>query len=332
MNTRFIPLAAISALVLGYGAYRLWAAHQPYEWSGTVEARTIAVGSRAGGRVKAVLVREGDHVKAGQPLLAIASPSSADAQASLDRDTAALANARQVLARDQDLYQHKAISLEELQQAELAAASAAATLKSDRTRVRVTGTGRGEALLRSPLDGLVVARHISVGESVQAGATATFTVTDPAAIWVMAQLYQDDLRRVAVGDPVQIYSSVLEAPLDARVSYVGAALDPDTLTIPVRIAAPNPGGILKKGMYVDASISPLRAEKAMMLPATAVLRDPDNLPFVYVQTEPNAFARRHIDLGDQVGASFVVRSGVSPGEKVEAGGALFVQFADSLER
>lgn len=69
MNARVAPLAAIAALVLGYGGYRLWAARQPFEWSGTVEARTIAVGSRAGGRVKAVLVREGDHVKAGQPLV-----------------------------------------------------------------------------------------------------------------------------------------------------------------------------------------------------------------------------------------------------------------------
>lgn len=296
------------------------------------ELHTSDVVPLVDGKVSKLLVREGDRVEAGQPLLAIASPSSADAQASLDRDSAALANARRVLARDQDLYQHKAISLEETQQAELAVASAEATLKSDRTRVRVTGTGRGEALLRSPLAGVVVARHIAVGESVQAGATATFTVTNPAAIWVIAQLYQDDLRRVAVGDPVEIHSSVLEAPLAARVSYVGAALDPDTLTIPVRIAAENPSGMLKKGMYVDASISPLRTEKAMILPATAVLRDSDNLPFVYVQADAKAFARRHIDLGDQVGASFVVRSGVSPGETVVADGALFVQFADSLER
>jgi HlyD family secretion protein len=68
-RARFLPLAVIAVLALGYGGYRLWQAHQPYEWSGTVEARTIAVGSRAGGRVKSVVVREGDHVKKGQPLL-----------------------------------------------------------------------------------------------------------------------------------------------------------------------------------------------------------------------------------------------------------------------
>src|SRR5207302_476521 len=83
----------------------------------------------------------------------------------------------------------------------------------------------------------------------------TFTISDPSAIWVMAQLYQDDLRRVAIGDPVEIRTPVLEAPLAAQVTYVGASLDSDTLTIPVRIAAQNPGGVLKSGMYVDAGIS-----------------------------------------------------------------------------
>ncbi len=68
-RARCVPFAVIAVLALGYGGYRLWQAHQPYEWSGTVEARTIAVGSRAGGRIKTVLVREGDRVKKGQPLV-----------------------------------------------------------------------------------------------------------------------------------------------------------------------------------------------------------------------------------------------------------------------
>jgi cobalt-zinc-cadmium efflux system membrane fusion protein len=294
--------------------------------------RTSDVVPLVDGKVSKLLVREGDRVRSGQPLMSIASPGSADSQAALDRDEATLANANTVLARDRDLYQHKAISLEELQQAELTVASAKASVATDRTRVQVTGTGRGNALLRSPIEGVVVARHISVGESVQAGTTATFTITDPSALWVIAQLYQEDLRRVAVGDPVEIRTPVLETPLAARVSYVGAALDPDTLTIPVRIAAQNPGGVLKSGMYVDAAISPMRTEQAMLVPAAAVLRDADNLPFVYVQAGPNEYARRRIDLGEQVGGSSIVRDGLAAGEKVVGDGALFLQFAENLER
>src|SRR5262245_24491430 len=78
-RARIIPLLAIGLLALSYAAYRLWRAHQPFEWSGTVEARTITVGSRAGGRIKAVLVREGDRVKAGQALLEL-EPADLPAQ------------------------------------------------------------------------------------------------------------------------------------------------------------------------------------------------------------------------------------------------------------
>ena len=79
-RSRFIPLAVIAVLALGYGGYRFWQAHQPYEWSGTVEARTISVGSRAGGRVKEVLVREGDRVKAGPAAARCSSRAICDAQ------------------------------------------------------------------------------------------------------------------------------------------------------------------------------------------------------------------------------------------------------------
>jgi HlyD family secretion protein len=76
---RFIPLALIAAVGLGYGGYRLWDRTRPYEWSGTVEARTIAVGSRVGGRIKDVLAREGDRVKQGAPLVSL-EPGDLEAQ------------------------------------------------------------------------------------------------------------------------------------------------------------------------------------------------------------------------------------------------------------
>jgi RND family efflux transporter MFP subunit len=198
--------------------------------------------------------------------------------------------------------------------------------------VSITGTGRKLAVLRSPIAGTVVARHISAGEAVEAGSTPTYTITDPGSIWVVGQLYQEDLRHVAVGDPATIQSSVLEKPLTGKVIYVGASLDPDTLTIPVRIAAENPAGLLKKGLYVEASITPTHGEKELLVPADAVLRDDDNLPFVYVDAGGGGFARRHVELGEQVGTDFVIRKGLKAGETVVADGALFVQFAESLTR
>lgn len=295
------------------------------------ELRTSDVTPLVDGKVARVIAKEGDRVHAGQALLAIASPDSADTQANLDRDQAALAHAEAVLTRSQDLYAHKAIALADLEQAQLDLKTAKASVASDRARVAITGTGPKLAMLRSPIDGIVVARHIAVGEAVQAGATPTFTITNPAAIWVVGQLYQEDLHHVAVGDPAEIRSPVLAQPIQGKVIYVGASLDSDTLTIPVRIAAENPDGLLKKGLYVEAAITSRKPVDELLVPADAVLRDDDNLPFVYVESsEPGSFARRHVTLGEQVGHDFVIHDGLKPGEQVIGNGALFVQFAESL--
>lgn len=127
-RARFIPLAVIGALALGYAAYRLWAAHQPYEWSGTVEARTISVGSRAGGRIKHLLVREGDHVKAGQPLLEL---EPADLPAQKLQAEGALAQVQATLEKLE-----KGARPEEIQQARARAETASAALAQTRTGAR----------------------------------------------------------------------------------------------------------------------------------------------------------------------------------------------------
>ena len=229
-----------------------------------------------------------------------------------------------------DLYANKAISLEELQGARTDVLSAQAAVTRDQASATITGTGAAEAELRSPISGTVVEKSIAVGDVVEAGSTACFKVTDPAAVWVVGHLYVRDLKRAANGDSVEIASPLLDKPLPGTVTYIGAALDPDTLTIPVRITVENPDGVLKAGMYVDAAIHPLKPEVDISLPVASVLRDSDNLPFVYVLAGPGKYARRHVTLGDQVGDSYVIDDGVQDGESVLADGAVFVQFADSL--
>ena len=294
------------------------------------DLKTSTVMPLVSGKVEKVLVHEGDRVRPGQPLLVIASPDSSDAAANLTRDRAVLQNKKVVLARDEDLYAHQAISQEELQGAQLDVTEAKAQLADDEARARITGTGMSHAELRSPIGGLVVSRQVSAGNAVSAGSTPCFVITDPTVVWVVAQLYQQDLARVRVGDAARIRSPELQAPLQGHVTYIGAAIDPDTLTVPVRIAVSNPGGLLKSGMYVSAEIQPDAPEDALVVPASAVLRDDDNLPFVFVQASPGQFARRHVTLGDAVDGGDVIASGLRPGEQVLAGGAVFVQFAESL--
>jgi len=296
------------------------------------DLKTSEVTPLVSGKITKLLAGEGDHVVAGQPLMTIASPDSSDNTTNLTRDRAALANKEAILARDTDLFAHKAISLEELEAAQNDVVAAKASVQDDEAHVNITGGDKGGAVLRSPIAGVVVHRAVSVGESVQAGTTVSFTVTDPTTVWVVSQLYQEDLRRVEVGDAAVIRSPVLDAPLPGKVIYIGASIDADTLTIPVRIAAQNPGGLLKKGMYVDTAIMPARSDDAILVPLASLLRDSDNLPFVYVQASPGKFARRHVTLGAQLPDGYVVKDGLKPGEQVLADGAVFVQFAESLER
>ncbi len=207
------------------------------------DLKTSDVTPLVSGKVAKLLVHEGDLVKVGQPLLAIASPDSSDNAAEPGaRSLDPRRSKRAVLARDKDLYAHKAISLEELEGAELDVDATKASVDDDEAHINITGSDRGGAILHSPIAGIVVGRQVAVGMSVQAGATTSFTITDPSAVWVVLQLYQEDLRRVEIGDAATISSPVLDAPIDGKVIYIGASIDPTARwTIPVRISgAENP--------------------------------------------------------------------------------------------
>ena len=143
---RFIPLVVIGLCALGYGGYRLWLAHRPYEWSGTVEARTISVGSRAGGRIKNVLVHEGDHVKAGQPLLEL-EPGDLQAQR-----LQAQGNLAQVQATLEKL--EKGARPEEIEEARARAETATAAWQQTRTGARREQILAAQARLQAQEAGL----------------------------------------------------------------------------------------------------------------------------------------------------------------------------------
>jgi HlyD family secretion protein len=138
-RARLIPLGLLVTAALGYGGFRLWKAHQPYEWSGTVEARTIAVGSRAGGRIKSVLVREGERVKAGQPLVEL---EPADLYAQRLQARGQLDEAQATLEKLE-----KGARPEELEQARARSLTASAQLEQTRTGARQEQIMAAEARL-----------------------------------------------------------------------------------------------------------------------------------------------------------------------------------------
>jgi membrane fusion protein, heavy metal efflux system len=118
-----------------------------------------------------------------------------------------------------------------------------------------------------------------------------------------------------------------------KVTYIGSMLDPATRTTPVRIVTANPEGLLKKDQFVNVVLHAKQMHKALVVPTSAVLYDPQNMPFVYVQVEAGKFAQRSITIGQQEPDQGVteVKEGLKDGERVVGQGSLFLQFANSYQ-
>ena len=151
----------------------------------------------------------------------------------------------------------------------------------------------------APIAGEAVERLAAPGQVIQAGATQVFTISNMSSVWVLANVYQKDLPYVHLGDPVTITTdSYPGTEFHGKISYIAAALDPNTRTLQARIDVKNPQGKLKKDMYVVATVQAGTIHNALTVPNAAVLRDTENQPFVYVVNQNNEFARRAVTLGE----------------------------------
>jgi cobalt-zinc-cadmium efflux system membrane fusion protein len=250
--------------------------------------------------------------------------------------------AQQASARAKDLYQHHAIAEQNLEQAASAEVQAGGDLAAAEAALRVLGITNPDALVKSPpsfevpvrapIAGEVVEQNVAVGQLIQVGATQCFMISDTSNVWVLVNVYQKDLPNVRVGDAVTIQTESYPDVFHGRISYVAASLDPATRTLQARIETSNPGEKLKKDMYVVASVDAGAMQNAIALPDSAVLRDSENQPFVYVEASPAQFGRRTVTLGDSQNGQTQITSGLKPGDRVVGNGSLFLQFANSLQR
>jgi len=303
--------------------------------------RTTPVISPVGGPVAQILVAPGDHVKLRQPLLEVSSPDYAQLRASYlkARDTFRVTDKN--YARAQDLFAHGAIADRDLLQAESDRNQAKADLDSNEQTLRILGIPQPDALekapaspgipLLSPIDGEVVERLVSPGQLLQAGATQAFTISDMTTVWVLANVYQTDLADVKEGEEVEVVSDAFPDTFHGKVSYLAPAVDVNTRTLQARIVVENHGRKLKKDMYVTVTIKAGRVENAIAVPDSAVLRDDENQPFVYVAAGDNKFRRRPVEIGQSQDGRTQILRGLSPGEKIVGAGSLFLQFQNAIQ-
>jgi len=303
---------------------------------------TTPVISQVGGPVSRIMVTPGQEVKKGEPMLYVTSPDYSLARSAYMKARDAFQLADRIYKRDKDLLDHKAIAEADLEVAESTRSQAEADLQSSEQAIQILGISNpddlvnkppsSEVALLAPMAGEVVERLCSPGQLLQTGATQCFTLSNMSSVWVLVNIYQNDVAYVHVGDEVTINNEAYPGEVHGKIQYIAPALDPTTRTLQARIEAQNPGERLKKDMYVTAQIRAGSIANAIMIPDAGVLRDSDNMPYVYIQTGENQFARRMVTLGESQGGKTQVTAGLHAGDKIVGDGSLFLQFQNSLQR
>ena len=323
--------------------YRVAAAqyHGVVDTTGVVDFdndHATAIISPISGPVTRLFVSPGDTVRQGAPLAAVASPDFTAAVSAYRKALVTAQNLRRIADADKDLVQHQGVSQREAQQAETdasgaeadrdAALQAVVALNVDPQTIKDIEAGkpvaRIEGFIRAPVAGTVVDRSITQGQLLQAGTTAAFTVADLSRVWVMAQIFESDIAAVAVGDSAKVTTGPETLP--GAVTSITPQIDPNTRSMQARVVVDNARRILKKQMYVHVQIQGRQDRIGILIPVSSILRDDENLPFVYRLQHDGSFARQHVTLGNRIGDNDAIPSGLNAGDQIVVDGALFLQF------
>ncbi len=321
----------------------------PTKWRKTIDAtgavdfdndQATSVLAPFSGPVTRILVTPGEKVRKDQPLAVVESPDFAAAVDAYRKAVSTAATNRKLADLDKDLLKHQGVSQREADQAETDAVSAEAdryaalrglaSLNIDPHDLKEVERGHTlahiEGTIRSPIAGTVVERLITPGELLQAGSTACFTVADISRVWVLAQVFDADISSIAVGDRAEIATGIGASTVSGTVTNIPALVDPDTRSVNVRVTVDNPAGLLKKQMYVHVQIQSRQEYTGLLAPVSAILRDDENLPFVYVVQPDGGFAREHVTLGTRAGDLYDIPEGLHARDRIVVDGGLFIQF------
>lgn len=280
------------------------------------------VGTRLEGLVRVVRRFEGDQVKKGEILAEIDSPELGEAQASVTMLRASRAAAKLNADRENALVERKLSTAREAEDARAELSRTSSQLRAASQRVSaLTGGGQSGGLgvhrLASPLDGTVVERRISAGQSVGSDHTA-FRVANLAQLWVELAVFEKSLPAIKLGDRVEIRPlNSTDHVLEGKVAHVGFVIDPETRSAAVRIEVDNRERHLRPGQAVDATIhgTGTALTDATLVPNGAITYV-DGRPVVFVAESDTVVHPVDVVLGQSNGADRHVVSGLTPGQRV----------------
>lgn len=297
--------------------------------TGTVNpdiAREVPVISLASGRIVDIRARLDDNVKKGQLLLQVQSPDITNAfdtylKAANDEHLASIA-----LARAKDLFQHGAIPQAAVEQAQTAEDDAKADLNAAQQQLDTLGVNKDHPSsivnVYAPISGVIVAQNVTnaaaMGVTFSGSATA-FTIADLSVVWIICDVYENDLSKIHLGQPAQIrLNAYPDKMLTGTISDIGPVLDPTIRTAKVRLEVPNPGNLLRLGMFVSATLASRTTHAYAVVPPAAILHLHDR-EWVFVPAGNNKFRRVEIESGGILpDGKQQILSGLAPGQPVVA--------------
>ncbi len=316
--------------------------------TGTVDwdaDRTTQAITQVNGPISRLLVDTGAQVSEGQPLLYVSSPDVAAAISAYRKARNREVFNKRIVDRMKDLLERGSVAQKDYESSEADYNDAMTDVQTSLQTLKIFGITATEIdqaerqgtkistelAVRSPIAGMVVQKLVSPGMLIQAGSTVCFMISAVSEVWVQGHIFDRDLPSVRVGVPVELTNPSFDGAFHGKVAYIGAFVDPATRTTPVRIVTANPRGILKKDMFVEAVIHTGTRSNILVVPVSAVVRDDNNEPLVYVQARPGEFAQRPVRIGAEQGGFVAVAAGLSEGEEIVTEGSLFLQFANRMK-
>jgi cobalt-zinc-cadmium efflux system membrane fusion protein len=286
-------------------------------------SRAVPVISLAAGRVVEMKARLGDTVKKGQLLLRVQSNDVSGAYQTYRKAENDERLARIQLERTQILYEKGAIAKSALEQAEDTAGDATADLNAASEQLRLLGIDKdhpsGIVDIFAPISGVISDQQVTYAAGVQGlGSPNPFTIADLSSVWIICDVYENDLDAVRVGEYADIrLNAYPNRGLKGRIDNILPVLDPTIRTAKVRIEVSNPG-LMRVGMFVTATFYGKQAETRAAIPATAILHLHDR-EWVYVPIRPGHFKRLEVVTGNTLPGNLQeVVSGIKPGDQVVA--------------
>ena len=267
-----------------------------------------------------IYARLGDEVRKGQLLLRVRSDDVSGGFSDYRKAIADEVLARAQLARTEDLYNHGAMAKADLEVAQDAEDKAKVDLETTAEHLRLLGNDptkfNNVVDIMAPVAGVITDQEVTNGAGVQALGTNPFTISDLSHVWVLCDVYENDMGFVRLGENADIHLNAYpDLALRGRISNIGAIMDPNLRTAKVRLEVQNPG-MLRLGMFVTATFYGPQKESRATVPATAILHLHDR-EWVYVPIEVGRVRRVEVTAGKMLPGNLQeVNSGLQPGQQV----------------